>query len=563
MPEARRETIHRMTRRCDGWDYLQRAIYQVTLVQADRARSLLGRLVIDDPKAPPEAVTARIEPSELGVAILAHWKRLGDFTPEIKPLFCQLMPDHLHAILEVTRPMAKPLGNAIGGFKTGCEKIYRELALSAQNKALSAQDKELAPSARNKGGEGWAAAVGETGGGWACCEPEARVSGGGRACCEPEARVSGDGRACCEPEAPCSVPEARASGVSGGSRLWAPGFQDSILFRAGQLDAMFNYLRDNPRRLAVKRLYPSLFRVVGALRRPLPGLGGVGAFAALGNRFLLDRPLVQVQVSRRDFAYRREPKRGGGLKIVRDAAGVPAVAAESAAFVAKSEALLARARQGAALLSPCVSEGEREIARRAFAEGLPLVVLRNKGFAPLEKPGGRHFDACAAGRLLMLAPAAWPHVPGEKPMTRRDALVLNRLAQCIAEGGRGPGACAPGTEQGAPGTEQGAAPITYRGVTFAEVDDWARAAVNLAPEPGARPGPQARVCLASERRVCSAPEAPCPVPEAPCPAPEAPCPVPEAPCSVPEAPCSVPEAPCPVPEAQASGNGREKREAFR
>ena len=511
MAEVRCETVHRMTRRCDGWDYRQRAIYQITLVQADRARPLLGRLVIDDPKAPPEAVTARVEPSELGVAILAHWKRLGDFTPEIKPLFCQLMPDHLHAILEVTRPMVKPLGNAIGGFKTGCEKIYRELALSAQNKALSAQDK--APSAKRELNGAWAA-------------------GGGRA---------------------CSVPEARASGAP---RLWAAGFQDSILFRAGQLDAMFNYLRDNPRRLAVKRLFPDLFRAVAALRRPLPSLGVVGAFAALGNRFLLDRPLVQVQVSRRDFAYRREPKAGGGLKIARDAAGEPLVAQESAAFTAKAEALLARARQGAALLSPCVSEGEREIARRAFAEGLPLVVLRNKGFAPLEKPGGRHFDACAAGRLLMLAPAAWPHVPGEKPMTRRDALVLNRLAQCIAEGGRGPGACAPGTEQGAPGTEQGAAPITYRGVTFAEVDDWARAAVNLAPEPGARPGPQARVCLASERRVCSAPEAPCPVPEAPCPAPEAPCPAPEA-------PCPVSEAPCPVPEAQASGNGREKREVFR
>ena len=439
MPEARRETIHRMTRRCDGWDYRQRAIYQVTLVQADRARPLLGRLVIDDPKAPPEAVTARVEPSELGAAILAHWKRLGDFTPEIKPLFCQLMPDHLHAILEVTRPMAKPLGNAIGGFKTGCERIYRELALSAQNKA---------PSERNRQA--------------------------------------------------CSVPEARASGAP---RLWAPGFQDSILFRAGQLDAMFNYLRDNPRRLAVKRLFPDLFRAVAALRRPLPSLGVVGAFAALGNRFLLDRPLVQVQVSRRDFAYRRELKAGGGLKIARDAVGEPLVAQESAAFAAKAEALLARARQGAALLSPCVSEGEREIARRAFAEGLPLVVLRNKGFAPLEKPGGRHFDACAAGRLLMLAPAAWPHVPGEKPMTRRDALALNRLAQALVEGGRGPGACAPGTEQGALGTEQGAAPIAYRGVTFAEVDDWARAAVNLAPRPRACPVPDARVCPVSEARA--------------------------------------------------------------
>ena len=468
MPEARRETVHRMTRRCDGWDYRQRAIYQVTLVQADRARPLLGRLVIDDPKAPPEAVTARVEPSELGAAILAHWKRLGDFTPEIKPLFCQLMPDHLHAILEVTRPMAKPLGNAIGGFKTGCEKIYRELALSAQDKALSAQNK--APPAQSKA----PSAKRELNGAWA----------------------AGGGRACSVPEVPCSVPEARASGVSGAPRLWAAGFQDSILFRAGQLDAMFNYLRDNPRRLAVKRLFPDLFRAVAALRRPLPSLGVVGAFAALGNRFLLDRPLVQVQVSRRDFAYRRQPKAGGGLKIARDAAGEPLVAQESAAFTAKAEALLTRARQGAALLSPCVSEGEREIARRAFAEGLPLVVLRNKGFAPLEKPGGRHFDACAAGRLLMLAPAAWPHVPGEKPMTRRDALALNRLAQALAEGGRGPGACAPGTEQGAPGTEQGVAPIAYRGVTFDEVDDWARAAAGVAGRP---PVPPARRTSARAR----------------------------------------------------------------
>lgn len=445
MPEGLCEVKHRMTRRCDGWDYRARAIYQITLVQADRRRPALGRLVIDDPSAAPEAVAARVEPSALGAAILAHWKRLGDFAPEIRPLFCQLMPDHLHGILEVTRPMAKPLGNAIGGFKTGCEKIYRGLAPSAQNKAIGggliggAARSGLAGAGLDLAAKGGAAQAGEAKG-------EAARSGWANGA----AQASG---------AACPVPRAQALGLP---RLWAPGFQDSILFRAGQLDAMFNYLRDNPRRLAVKRLHPDLFRAVGVLRRPLPGLGGVGAFAALGNRFLLDRPLVQVQVSRRDFAYRREPKAGGGLKIARNASGAPCVAQASAAFAATCDALLARARQGAVLLSPCVSEGEREVARRAFAEGLPLVVLRNKGFAPLEKPSGRHFDACVAGRLLLLAPAAWPHVPGEKPMTRRDALVLNRLAQSLAG--------------------DGAAEISYRGVAFAEVEAWARAAAGMKEE---------------------------------------------------------------------------------
>ena len=415
--------IHRMTRRCRGWDYRQRAIYMITLVQRERREPLLARLEVADGHdgwvtaaaakslgLRPEAVEARVVLSELGAAILAHWKRIGDYTPEIRPLYCQVMPDHLHAILEVSRPMARPLGNAIGGFKTGCEKIYRELALST----------------RDKGG-----AVSEVG------------------------------------------------------RLWAEGFQDSILFRDGQLANMFNYQRDNPRRLAIKRLFPDLFRVVGELRTvlrlaPQPQRGSpqtqgdtrvqcavaagavttaqaVGCFAALGNCFLLDGQLLQVQVSRRDFRYKRIPKPGGGLKIARDGNGVPQIDFTSASFDQKCERLLAAAKHGAALISPCVSDGEREIARRALDARLKLVTLANKGFSPLAKPGGRYFDACADGRLLMLAPIAWPYEPGEKKMTREDALVLNRLAQALAG--------------------VGSAEINYHGVTFKRVDDMALRAV--------------------------------------------------------------------------------------
>ena len=372
---GRLETIHRMTRRCFGWDYRQRAIYQITLVQADRQRPVLGRVTVDDPSAPPESVAARFESSEVGDAILAHWKRIGEFTPEIKPLYCQLMPDHLHAILEVTRPMAKPLGNAIGGFKTGCEKLYRELALSAQNKelALSAQNKGLMPSGRN-------------------------VARGA-----------------------CSVSGAQAPDQF---RLWAPGFQDTILFRAGQLDRMFNYLRDNPRRLAVKRLYPNLFRVVTDCRLKLGERSG--RFFLRGNRFLLDRPLLQVQVSRADFVYRREPIRGGGKRIVRDAAGVPQIESCSVAFEEKCDRLLEEAKHGAVLLSPCVSDGEREVARLAFERKLPLVAMRNKGFAPpgkaewqvIRRLRGRAFVAAGA-RLLAFRTRREAHdaarCPGDEP----------------------------------------------------------------------------------------------------------------------------------------------------
>ena len=46
----RRETIHRMGRRCRNWDYRCDAVYLITLVLADRSRPILGRLVIDEPE---------------------------------------------------------------------------------------------------------------------------------------------------------------------------------------------------------------------------------------------------------------------------------------------------------------------------------------------------------------------------------------------------------------------------------------------------------------------------------------------------------------------------------
>ena len=412
----RREVKHSMLRRCFDWDYTQPCIYQITIVLAERGSKALGEIVVDEIGEGGRPVAAHCELTELGRAILGHWLKISEFTPEIKPLYCQIMPDHLHAILQVLRPMKRPLGNAIGGFKTGCEKIYRKLALSAQNKGIALS-----------------------------------VEGGAG-----------------------SVSAAQAAELP---RLFGPGFQDTILFHGGQLENMFNYLRSNPLRLAVKRWAPTLFKVSREIEVSL-GAAGVGHFAALGNHFLLDRPLAQVQVSRRFFGYKRVAKPGGGVKIAKDAKGEPVVEFSTPEFEERREELFAAAKHGAVLLSPCVSDGERQIAREALAAGLPLITMANKGFSKLQKPSGRYFDACAEGRLLMIAPAAWPYVPGEKPMTRFDATAMNRLCQWIA------GACAPRTGQVADAcasrTEQvagvGAAEINYHGMKPANIDALAREA---------------------------------------------------------------------------------------
>ena len=429
------ETKHSMLRRCNGWDYRQPCIYQITLVLADRKSQALGRLEIPEatasgtrqPRAAAlgtelsfdsvleAAASSYIALSPAGEAVKREFWTLGEHHPEIKPLEIAIMPDHIHFIIWVLRPMAKPLGNAIGGFKAGSSK----------------------------------AAIGKGG-------------------------------------------------------LWAEGFQDTILFHEGQLEAMFSYLRDNARRLAVKRLIPDLFRVRRDLRinlklplqaqdhlpqaqnnRELPlsvqklplqeqnlppssvpaavAAGITGHFSAIGNHFLLESPsLIQVQCSRDYLAYRRIPKPGGGLKIARDEKGAPIIEKTTTEFEAKRDMLLAAAKHGAVLISPCISDGEREIARLAFAAGLPVVALRNMGFSSLYKPGGKLFDQTANGKLLLLAPAAWPYQTAEKRMTRFDACALNRIAQLIAG--------------------DGAAEINYHGMKPKDIDRLVREAVKGGPD---------------------------------------------------------------------------------
>jgi hypothetical protein len=252
---------------------------------------------------------------------------------------------------------------------------------------------------------------------------------------------------------------------------WASGFQDTVLLHENQLTKMCAYVRDNPRRLAEKRQHPNYFCNVRHIELPLYQTPFVGTFQALGNLNLLNYPLFQVQCSRRWFTYQRVKMRNGGEKILQNAQGEPQIAQQTPDYQTLLQEAFAAIEKGWVLLSPCISDGERQIAREVLNRGGRLIIFRNKGFAPHgEKPSGRAFDACAQGRLLQLAPAAWPYVEKEKPITRVDAIVLNRLAQWIAA--------------------ETAAHITYRGCQPTEVDQLATKAVFAKPKHMSKNGPE-------------------------------------------------------------------------
>ena len=405
------ETKHRMTRRLNDWDYSQRSIYMITVTLADRTKGWLGTLAENG-----EALHDGVRDGA------ARHGEAGGGNP-VPPRFrggWRICPTpHGEAVLEALEEMPRRYPQV---------KIL-ERQLMPEHFHFIVFVKESLP------------------------KPLGALIRGFKAGAAKRWKSLAENGAARHDEVPGSAPTRSREGLP----AWADGFQDTILFRDGQLKAMIEYIRDNPRRLAEKRANPKLFRRVARLELPLDGGRLVGRFEAIGNRHLLKRPLHQVQCSRRFCAYRRIAKTGGGLKIARDAEGEPVVERTSPEYDERLAAALAAAAHGAVVICPCISDGERQIAREALKRRLPLVTLQNKGFSKLQKPTGRYFDACSEGRLLMMAPAAWPYTPQEKPMTRFDATAMNRICQWLAG--------------------ESAAEINYHGMTPANIDRLAEEAV--------------------------------------------------------------------------------------
>lgn len=183
-----------------------------------------------------------------------------------------------------------------------------------------------------------------------------------------------------------------------GIKLWEDNYQDTILSGKGHLDRMIAYVRDNPRRLLMKRQNPELFRV-----RRQQNISGY-SFDALGNIFLIDKPYkVQVQLSR---SITEEQN----------------ISIEVERFVSMAE-------KGAVLVSPGISPAEKAVLRAAYERKLPVISLLENGFGDFAKPGGAFFDACAEGRILFLAP--WEHHNERRRITRSQCLMLNEMAAAI------------------------------------------------------------------------------------------------------------------------------------
>ena len=316
-------------------------MYHITLTVPSR-EPLLGSLVI--PENNP--ANARIERTALGNAVVDELYVMCRHYPAIRILQFCLMPDHLHAVIHVTKVMETSIRSVIRGYWQGVKKLGRAYTLSV---AL-----ELNSETTNEG------------------------------TCDEGTTNEGSYPFPIFTERPFIRP----------------------LSRRGQLHTMIRYVQMNPQRLATKRLRPGYFRVQKDIvigERKYDGVGNVG--------LLMEEGFDTVHVR---------------SKMVK--------AAENGTDLPLRNYMNSRvqlARKGVVMVSPFISPQEKQVMQVLLQEQHPFILLTDNGIRDYYKPADTLFDACAAGRLLILSP--WPYDEGKRHISRSECMALNTMAEEICQ----------------------------------------------------------------------------------------------------------------------------------
>ena len=302
-------------------------IYHVTLTIPSR-EPLLGELCIPN----NDPTQARIERTELGNKIRDCVEEIPSLHPEIKIIQQRMMPDHLHVILYVTRPMDVSIKMVVRGLWQGAKKHGREYTASVSPHNMRNNERSSADSIFTE------------------------------------------------------MPFIRP------------------MSRRGQLQTMIRYVQMNPQRLATKKLMPGFFRVqedIEIAGRKYRGIGNAKLLQA--TRFTP----VHVRRTMIDEAMQGDNKRLRNYM----------------------NGCVLAARQGAVMVSPFISDKEKEVMIVLLAEEHPIIYIADNGSRDYYKPSDGLFDAVAAGRVLILSP--WEYDSSKRHVTRTECVAMNQMAEEI------------------------------------------------------------------------------------------------------------------------------------
>lgn len=352
-------------RRIMGHDYSAPGAYMLTIVTEGRM-PVFGTIEGNIRAERMSKDWPHLNLSPLGKVVFEEEApKITKYYPMVELWRMTIMPDHIHMIIYIRKrlPEGKTLGHIVAGFKGGCSRAWWRL-----------QEKGEMPLVTNTTSTG--AANGKTA---ATAAPTAAA-----------------------PSQIAAPVQATSVACVNRPSLFSPGYNDRILKNSRQLQAWKEYLIDNPYRLLVRRTLPSHFQ------RSLDIKIGDETFSAFGNFLLLKKPeklqvfchrkarfsqLTEEEKTSHNITYHALPEAPTGIPYT-----------ETEAFKKEKNSLLDAAFSGIPLVTPGISDGEKNIMNTCIKLGLPFIHIQQQKINAQWKPEKSRFDACMEGHLLILIP---------------------------------------------------------------------------------------------------------------------------------------------------------------
>lgn len=190
---------------------------------------------------------------------------------------------------------------------------------------------------------------------------------------------------------------ARTYGATSAEQIFEPNYCDKPLFPSRSLNSLFQYIRENPHRLAMRKQYPHFFQRVRGVKI------GDNDYEAYGNFFLLGNPdKLAVKISRHFTDEEINKKRN---------------------------LWISEATRGTILVSPFISPREKSIREEAEKRGAKIILLVHEALSERYKPAAHDFGLCSEGRLLIISLGQ----PAKTHLSRQMCVDMNNLAAQLAK----------------------------------------------------------------------------------------------------------------------------------
>lgn len=194
--------------------------------------------------------------------------------------------------------------------------------------------------------------------------------------------------------------KSKINSIAGRAGVFESGFNDQIVSYKRNLNDLFQYIKSNPYRYAVRKLHPEFFqkqRNIYIDRQEMQ---------AYGNLFLLRNPFKTALIVHRSD--------------------------NEEIFNRKKEECIYTATNGGVVVSAFISPKEKEIRREIESVGGKIILIHDRYFGVKEKPERHNFNLCCEGKLLLLCPLNYRDLPNNEHPSRAQCLEMNSHAQALS-----------------------------------------------------------------------------------------------------------------------------------